>query len=143
MLKAEKVWYFSPQAGPYGQAGIPDRIGVLTGLFFAVECKADATKKMTALQELCKEKIEAAGGKFFLVYDKATIEEVRQWIVGTRSRRQEGGSSGVGEPASHYHGYSDSEVSEEQFDARTALYREYPTYAEFRARYTESDSTLL
>lgn len=81
MLKAEKVWYFSPQAGPYGQAGIPDRIGVLTGLFFSVECKADKTKKMTAIQERCKEKIEAAGGKFFLVYDKATIEEVRQWIV--------------------------------------------------------------
>lgn len=90
MLKAEKVWYFSPQAGPYGQAGIPDRIGVLTGLFFGVECKADATKKMTALQERCKEKIEEAGGKFFLVYDKATVEEVRQWIVSTRSRRQEG-----------------------------------------------------
>ena len=87
MLDEEKVWYFSPQAGPYGQAGIPDRIGVLTGLFFGVECKADKTKKMTALQERCKEKIEAAGGKFFLVYDKATIEEVRQWVVRTKQER--------------------------------------------------------
>lgn len=93
MLKGEKVWYFSPQAGPYGQAGIPDRIGIVTGLFFGIECKANAQCKMTALQERCKELIEAAGGKFFLVYDKATIEEVRQWIVSTRNRRQESGSS--------------------------------------------------
>lgn len=132
MLKGEKVWYFSPQAGPYGQAGIPDRIGVLTGLFFAVECKADATKKMTALQELCKEKIEAAGGKFFLVYDKATIEEVRQWIVSTRSRRQEGTDSGVGGPTGHPRCCPGGESSEGQSSARSVLYRGYTNIEEFR-----------
>lgn len=143
MLKAEKVWYFSPQAGPYGQAGIPDRIGVLTGLFFGVECKADKTKKMTALQERCKDKIEEAGGKFFLVYDKATVEEVRQWIVSTRSRRQEGTDSGVGEPTSHPRCCADSSYSEEQSNARATLAKEYPSFAEFRARYTEPDPALL
>lgn len=93
MLKAEGVWYYSPQAGPYGAAGIPDRVAIVCGLFLGIECKADEKCKMTALQERCKEQIENAGGKFFLVFDKATIEEVRQWIVSTRNRRQEGGSS--------------------------------------------------
>ena len=101
MLRAEKIWYFSPQAGPYGVAGIPDRIAIVCGLFLGIEVKADAKCKMTALQERCKEQIENAGGKFFLVYDKETIELVRQWIVSTRSRRQEGGSGGVGEPTGH------------------------------------------
>lgn len=85
MLKAEKVWSFSPQAGPYGVAGIPDRIAIVCGTFLGIECKANEKCKMTALQERCKEKIEAAGGKFFLVYDKATIETVRQWIVSRRN----------------------------------------------------------
>ena len=95
MLKAEKVWYFSPQAGPYGVSGIPDRIAIVCGTFVGIECKRDSKHEMTKLQERCQEQIENAGGKFFLVYDRATIELVRQWIVSTRSRRQESGSSGV------------------------------------------------
>lgn len=87
MFKAEGVLYYSPQAGPYGAAGWPDRIGIVTGLFLGVECKANAKCKMTALQQRISEKIEAAGGKFFLVYDKATIEEVRLWIVRTKAER--------------------------------------------------------
>ncbi len=86
MLKAEGVWFYSPQSGPYGVAGIPDRIAIVCGLFVGIECKADEKCKMTALQERCKEQIENAGGKFFLVYDKATIEEVRQWIIDARNR---------------------------------------------------------
>lgn len=85
MLKVEKVWYFSPQAGPYGVSGIPDRIAIVCGTFVGIECKADSKCTMTALQERCKEQIENAGGKFFLVFDKATIEDVRQWIVSVRN----------------------------------------------------------
>jgi len=88
MLKTEGVWYYSPQAGPYGVAGIPDRVAIVCGLFLGIECKADEKCKMTALQERCKEQIENAGGKFFLVFDKATIEEVRQWIVNARDSRR-------------------------------------------------------
>lgn len=101
MLKAEKVWYFSPQAGPYGVAGIPDRIAIVCGLFVGIEVKADAKGKMTALQERCKEQIVDAGGIHFLVYDKATIEEVRQWIIDARNRGQTGGGSGVGQPTGY------------------------------------------
>lgn len=145
MLKAEGVWYYSPQAGPYGVAGIPDRVAIVCGLFVGIECKADAKCKMTALQERCKEQIENAGGKFFLAFDKTTIEEVRQWIVSTRNRRQEGGSCGVGGPTDNlvYHPNSEASPVENDADARATLLGSYPSFAEFRARYTESDPPLL
>lgn len=80
MLKAHNVWFYSPQAGPFGRAGIPDRIAIVAGRFVGIECKADATKKPTALQVKAMEEIEAAGGKCFLVYDDETITEVQDFI---------------------------------------------------------------
>lgn len=80
MLKAESVWYFSPQAGIYGVAGIPDRIAIVGGQFVGIECKADGTKKPTATQLLRMRQIEDAGGKCFVVFDENTIEAVRLWI---------------------------------------------------------------
>jgi Holliday junction resolvase len=80
MLKRHGVWYYSPQAGPFGRAGIPDRIAIVAGRFVGIECKADASKKPTVLQVKAMEEIEAAGGKCFLVYDDATIMEVRDFI---------------------------------------------------------------
>lgn len=85
MLEGEEVFFYSPQAGPYGTSGVHDRVGIVCGLFFSVECKANSKGKMTALQERFWKKVEEAGGKCFLVYDKATIEQVRQWIVSTRN----------------------------------------------------------
>lgn len=96
MFKAEGVLYYSPQAGPYGAAGWPDRIAIVCGLFLGVECKADAKCKPTALQLRIGEQIKNAGAEWLLVYDEATIEQVRQWIVSARSRRQEGGGCSVG-----------------------------------------------
>lgn len=94
MFKAEGVCYFSPQAGPYGSSGVEDRIAIVCGLYLGVEAKADASKKMTAKQELRKQAVLKAGGTHFLVYDKATIEAVRQWILNVRARspRQESSS---------------------------------------------------
>lgn len=80
MLKAEGVWFYSPQAGPFGAAGIPDRVAIVGGRFIGIEAKADHTKKPTALQIQTMAKIEAAGGKCFVVYDSNTIEEVREFI---------------------------------------------------------------
>lgn len=79
-LKAEKVWYFCPQAGIYGVAGIPDFIAIAGGQFIGIECKADGSKKPTALQVLRMSQIEKAGGKCFVVYDDETIEQVMLWI---------------------------------------------------------------
>lgn len=79
-LRAEKVWYFCPQSGIYGAAGIPDFIAIVGGQFIGIECKADGSKKPTALQVLRMKQIEDAGGKCFVVYDDETIETVMLWI---------------------------------------------------------------
>lgn len=80
ILKRAGVWYFSPQAGPFGRAGIPDRIAIVGGRFIGIECKADASKKPTALQMQCMEQIEKAGGKCFVVYDDNSLDVVRKYI---------------------------------------------------------------
>lgn len=80
-LKAIKgLWFFSPQAGPFGRAGIPDRLVCVAGHFVGIECKADYTKKPTRLQKDCMAKIEQAGGKCFVVYDEATLQEAMDYI---------------------------------------------------------------
>ena len=77
MLKSKSnLWYFKPQAGQYGRSGVPDYIICHLGLFISIEAKADKTKKPTALQTQCMEKIEAAGGKAYVVYDQATLDHV-------------------------------------------------------------------
>lgn len=82
MLKTftPELWYFPPQAGPFGSSGVPDRIVCYKGWFIGIEVKADASKKMTALQINCKWRIEAAGGAFFLIYDDTTIDVVQQYL---------------------------------------------------------------
>lgn len=81
MFKKHKVWYFSPQSGPFGRAGVPDRLAVVQGRLLGVEAKSDKTKKPTALQIKCMKEIEKAGGKCFLVFDDATISEVEDYII--------------------------------------------------------------
>lgn len=85
MLKAERVWFYPPQAGPFGGAGIPDRMCCVEGQLVGIECKADATKKPTALQLKVMADIEKAGGKCFVVYDRDTVEQVREWIHARRA----------------------------------------------------------
>lgn len=81
MLKSKPhVWFFSPQAGPFGSSGIPDRILCVNNKFVGVEAKADGSKKPTPLQRACMKRIEAAGGKCFVVYDDKTIKEVEDYI---------------------------------------------------------------
>ena len=81
-LKQLGVWFYSPQAGPFGKAGIPDRVAIVRGRFVGIECKADKSKKPTALQTKTMKEIEMNGGKCFLVYDKETIQEVITYIKG-------------------------------------------------------------
>lgn len=122
MLKKEKIWFFSPQAGPYGGAGIHDRIAIVCGLFVSIECKADAKGKMTALQIRRAEEVTKAGGVFFLVYDKTTIELVRQFIHNVRSyrTRQESSSGSDPRPGDIVKSYIDWETGERKFVYRPA-----------------------
>lgn len=91
-LKELGVWFFSPQAGPYGRAGVPDRIVCAGGIFVGIEAKADATKKPTRLQIHCMGKITAAGGKCFVVYDDASLATAMVFITKMHRRHQSASS---------------------------------------------------
>ena len=81
MLRSKPhVWYFPPQAGAFGSAGIPDRVVCANNNFIGIEAKADKTREPTPLQDACMKRIEAAGGKCFVVYDDETIKEVEDYI---------------------------------------------------------------
>jgi Holliday junction resolvase len=71
ILENAGAYYFFPAANGYGHAGIPDIIACVNGCFLAIECKA-GKGKTTALQERELEKIRAAGGASFVVYDTPT-----------------------------------------------------------------------
>ena len=88
LLKELGVWYYSPQAGPYGTSGIPDRVAIVDGLFVGVECKADAKKKPTALQQKCMRDIELAGGKCFVVCDAESLSLLQEFIDARRGKSQ-------------------------------------------------------
>lgn len=86
LLKELGVWYFPPQAGPYGAAGIPDRVAIVCGQFLGIEVKADRTKKPTALQQKCMREIEAAGGRCFVVCDSETLASLREFIMARKEQ---------------------------------------------------------
>lgn len=79
-LHRRKIWFYSPQAGPYGRSGIPDRVAIVKGRFVGIEVKADRTKKPTALQVDCMAQIERAGGKCFVVCDEESLNKLTEWI---------------------------------------------------------------
>jgi len=81
MLKRRKIWHFFPASNGMGRAGIPDVICIVDGSFVGIECKADKTKKPTALQLQCGEQIKRAGGYWFLIYDDETIDQFDKWIL--------------------------------------------------------------
>lgn len=87
LLKDNGVWYFFPAAGPFGRAGIPDIIAIVGGRFVGIECKADATKKPSALQKKCGEEIIAAGGMWIVVCDTQTLINLQE-IIGSASCRE-------------------------------------------------------
>ena len=77
----DDCWFFSPQAGPYGRSGVPDRVGVIGGRMFAVECKA-GKGVLTALQSRCIADMQAAGCECFVVRDDETLKDLKNWLIG-------------------------------------------------------------
>jgi hypothetical protein len=65
------AYYFMPSTGGYGRSGIPDIVGCLNGVFFAVECKANGGRP-TALQLREIDRINVAGG-FAIVVDEDNV----------------------------------------------------------------------
>lgn len=80
ILKKYKLWYFFPAANGMGRAGIPDIITIVDGGFVGIEVKADKTKKPTELQKICGREIQAAGGRWFLVFDEDSCAELERYI---------------------------------------------------------------
>ena len=80
VLKQEGVWFFNPQAGPFGRAGIPDKIACVNGQLVGIEVKSGPKHKPTRLQTVCMERIEAAGGKCFVVCDDETLHQLEVYI---------------------------------------------------------------
>lgn len=66
------AYYFMPATGGYGRSGIPDIVGCLNGVFFAIECKAGGNKP-TALQLREIDRINVAGG-FAITVDEDNVE---------------------------------------------------------------------
>jgi hypothetical protein len=71
-LDALGAYHFMPTTGGYGRSGIPDIIGCLNGLFFAIECKGKSGTT-TALQNRELAKIHLAGGRP-LVINESNVE---------------------------------------------------------------------
>lgn len=83
MLDAAGAWYFMPNMGGFGRAGVPDFVGCINGLFFTVEAKAEG-KKPTRIQDIEMREIRAAGGVCFVVVGTGDVEEFRTWLTKQR-----------------------------------------------------------
>jgi hypothetical protein len=72
LLDSIGAYHFMPATGGYGRSGVPDIVGCLNGVFFAIECKANGGKA-TALQLREIDRINAVGG-FAIVVDEDNVE---------------------------------------------------------------------
>ncbi|HAR43494.1 MAG TPA: hypothetical protein DCS07_12820 [Bdellovibrionales bacterium] len=79
-LDSIHAFHYPASAGAFSVAGIPDRVGTYRGFFFGCECKAPG-KKATALQVQCKNRIEAAGGQWFLIDGLESMELLKEWVA--------------------------------------------------------------
>lgn len=78
------AYYFMPSTGGYGRSGIPDIVGCLNGVFFAIECKANGGRP-TALQLREIDRINVAGGFAIVVdEDNVTLLESLSKLLGER-----------------------------------------------------------
>jgi hypothetical protein len=77
------AWVYSAPGGPFGKAGIPDRLNLWRGIFFAIEVKADRKNKPTDLQWHQLHLIEANGGIAAVLYgyEEHKLIQIRDQIL--------------------------------------------------------------
>lgn len=63
------LWWYMPSANGFGTPGIPDFIGAAHGQLFGIETKFGSGKR-TEWQVRQADRIQAAGGKYWLVSEK-------------------------------------------------------------------------
>ncbi len=79
------VW--KAAAGPYSQGGIPDICAIIDGHFYGFEVKRPEGGRISKLQELTIEKINAAGGTAAVVSYPAEVERIiTTWEQRAKSR---------------------------------------------------------
>lgn len=97
VIKAYEQYLYGewPVPGGYGKSGL-DFNGCFLGRYFAIETKAPG-KELTPRQELTKSRIEAAGGKVFVIGSDGTsriehwysgIDELEHWFKTVLAERQ-------------------------------------------------------
>ena len=75
-------WYYMPTQSQFGTAGIPDFVGHIRGLFFAVETKAPGCKP-TGFQALQLATIAHTGAKAFVVDgSEDSLAQLRTFLRG-------------------------------------------------------------
>jgi hypothetical protein len=67
-------WRFMPVQTGFGSVAL-DLLVCICGRFVAIETKADASKKLTPLQQTTSASIRSAGGLVFVVCDDASLDE--------------------------------------------------------------------
>lgn len=82
---APYFWHFMPVSLGMGTHGIPDFVCCYHGIFVAIETKrpgrqGEANCGLSALQVKVREQIIKAGGKYFVVDDAESIEDVVFWL---------------------------------------------------------------
>lgn len=77
------LWNYAAPGGPFGRAGVPDRLGLWRGVFFAIEVKADHSNKPTALQMKELMAIKANGGISAVLYgfQEDKLHAIRNEII--------------------------------------------------------------
>jgi len=77
------VWTYAPPGGAFGRSGVPDRIAVWRGVFFAAEIKADRTRDLTALQAEQLKRIRRGGGIASALYgfEVDKLVRIREAII--------------------------------------------------------------
>lgn len=69
ILNKHKAFIYSPQAGQFGKAGIPDFLCCVNGKFIAIEAKTFGNKP-TEIQLSVMRKIVAAGGTAIVITER-------------------------------------------------------------------------
>lgn len=65
----EDIWYYSPMAGQFGNAGVPDHLYLWKGIFIVIEAKVEGNSP-TALQWKHLKHIARQGGVAAVVTGK-------------------------------------------------------------------------
>lgn len=73
-------WYFMPEQGGFGRAGVPDFVGCYRGMFFAIEAKADGGR-VSPHQKREIAGIDTAGGTVWVVMGKEQAADVAATLL--------------------------------------------------------------